>query len=59
MNRGTTTDYKKLYWSLQHKIKNDEFYSDNRKMRTIPIALGNIFGGKLDQGTIMKTIDEK
>ena len=35
MNRGTTTDYKKLYWSLQHKIKNDEFYSDNRKMRTI------------------------
>ena len=31
----STTDYKKLYWSLQHKIKNDVFYSDNRKMRTI------------------------
>tara|TARA_Y100000389_G_C17015538_1_gene296274 strand:- start:13 stop:423 length:411 start_codon:yes stop_codon:yes gene_type:complete len=29
----TTTSYKKLYWSLQNKIKNDEFYSENRELR--------------------------
>ena len=29
----TTTSYKNLYWSLQHKIKNDEFYSENRELR--------------------------
>ena len=29
----TTTSYKNLYWSLQHKIKNDEFYSENRALR--------------------------
>ena len=29
----TTSSYKNLYWSLQHKIKNDEFYFENRILR--------------------------